>query len=215
MYKYEAVIFDLDGVICKTDKYHYLAWKHIADELNIEFNQEINKRLLGVSRMESFDIILEKYQGQMTDKEKIKWTDQKNEYYRSMLSQMSPDDILPGVKEVMESLRCDGIKLGLGSSSKNAKYILHQIQLDDYFDAVCDGNDITHSKPNPEVFVKTAQLLQCEASRCLVVEDAIAGIEAAHAGGMDCAAVGSIAISSLKAEYNIHAFSDLLAVFRK
>lgn len=132
-----------------------------------------------------------------------------------MLSQMSPDDILPGVKEVMESLRCDGIKLGLGSSSKNAKYILHQIQLDDYFDGVCDGNDITHSKPNPEVFVKTAQLLQCEASRCLVVEDAIAGIEAAHAGCMDCAAFGSIAISSLKAEYNIHAFSDLLAVFRK
>lgn len=209
--KYRAVIFDLDGVICHTDKYHYQAWKQIADELGIYFDEEINNRLRGVSRMESFEIILEQYDGTMSQEEKVKYTTKKNEIYKELLKNMSPSDLSSEVKETLDGLRERGLKLAIGSSSKNARFILGQLGLGEFFDAISDGNNITNSKPDPEVFVKAAQFIEETAEKCLVVEDAKAGLEAAIAGGMDCAAIGDAVASGL-ATYNFSAFSDLLEV---
>lgn len=206
--RYQAVIFDLDGVICHTDKYHYMAWKQVADELGIYFDEEINNRLRGVSRMESFEIILERYDGVMGEEEKIQYTTKKNEVYKELLKNMKPQDLADEVRNTLCVLREKGLKLAIGSSSKNAKFILGQLGLGDYFDAVSDGNNITRSKPDPEVFVKAAQFLRVNPGDCLVVEDAKAGLEAAIAGGMECAAVGD-AVSCGLATWNLAVFSDL------
>lgn len=206
--KYKAVIFDLDGVICFTDKYHYQAWKTIADELGIPFDEKINDRLRGVSRMESFEIILEQYDGTMTQEEKESWTEKKNNIYKELLKNMSPADLTDEVKETLDALRERGLLLAIGSSSKHARFILGQIGLGDYFDAISDGNNITKSKPDPEVFVKAAEYLGVDPEGCLVVEDAKAGVQAAKGGQMDCAALGDAATSGL-ADYNMETFSDL------
>ena len=209
--KYKAVIFDLDGVICHTDMYHYQAWKQIADELGIYFDEEINNRLRGVSRMESFEIILERYEGTMSLEDKVVYTTRKNEAYKELLKNMSPADLSPEVKKTLEILRQRGYKLAIGSSSKNTKKILTQIGLNGYFDAISDGTNITKSKPDPEVFVKAAQLVGEASGDCLVVEDAKAGLEAAIGGGMDCAAMGDAVASGL-ATYDLTEFSDLLKI---
>lgn len=208
--KYRAVIFDLDGVICHTDKYHYQAWKAVADQLGIYFDEVINNRLRGVSRMESFEIILERYEGVMSQEEKIAYTEKKNDIYKELLKNMNPGDLSLEVKETLDGLRAKGLKLAIGSSSKNARFILGQLGLGDYFDAVSDGNNISKSKPDPEVFVKAAQYLGEEPGNCLVVEDAKAGLEAAIGGGMDCAAIGDAVLSGL-GTYNLKTFGDLLA----
>ena len=209
--KYKAVIFDLDGVICHTEMYHYQAWKQITDELGIYFDEEINNRLRGVSRMESFEIILERYEGTMSLEDKVVYTTRKNEAYKELLKNMSPADLSPEVKETLDGLRAKGLKLAIGSSSKNAGFILERLGLDGYFDAVSDGNNITRSKPDPEVFVKAAQLVGEASGDCLVVEDAKAGLEAAIGGGMDCAAMGDAVASGL-ATYDLTEFSDLLKI---
>lgn len=210
--KYKGIIFDLDGVICHTDKYHYLAWKALADKLGIYFDEVINNRLRGVSRMDSLDIILERNEGQpLTDEEKQAGAAEKNELYREYLKQMSTDDLSDEVRDTLDKLRNMGLKLAIGSSSKNAPLILSRIGLGDYFDAISDGNNITHSKPHPEVFLKAAAFLGLQPEDCLVVEDAKAGLEAAHAGGMDCAAIGD-AVSSGLGTYNLDTFSDLLGI---
>lgn len=207
--KYKGIIFDLDGVICHTDKYHYQAWKKLADKLGIYFDQEINNRLRGVSRMESFDIILEKYHGQMSPEDKVRYAAEKNNLYRELLKNMTTDDLDPQVKETLDTLRNRGLLLAIGSSSKNAGFILERLGLDGYFDAVSDGNNISRSKPDPEVFLKAAEYLDLQPQDCLVVEDAQSGLEAAIAGNMDCAAIGD-AVKCNKANYNLEAFSDLL-----
>lgn len=212
--KYQAVIFDLDGVICSTDTYHYQAWKAIADELEIPFDETINHRLRGVSRMESFEIILEKYDKEMSREEKVSWTEKKNEIYKELLKNMSPADLSEEVKSTLDALREKGLLLAIGSSSKNAGFILGQLGLGEYFDAVSDGNNITKSKPDPEVFVKAAQFIGKEPEVCLVVEDAKAGVEAAKAGGMDCVAIGD-AVKCGMAEHNLSTFADLLQVVQE
>lgn len=209
--RYRAIIFDLDGVICHTDKYHYMAWKQVADELGIYFDEEINNRLRGVSRMESFEIILERYDGVMSGEEKLQYTTKKNEVYKELLKNMTPKDLSDEVRDTLYALREKGLKLAIGSSSKNAKFILGQLGLRDFFDAVSDGNNISHSKPDPEVFIKAAQFLGENPEKCLVVEDAKAGLEAAIAGGMECAAIGD-AVSCGLATWNLAAFSDLETV---
>lgn len=209
--RYQAIIFDLDGVICHTDKYHYQAWKKIADELGIYFDEVINNRLRGVSRMESFEIILEKFEGNMTEQEKITWAEKKNDIYKILLEEMSPDDLSDEVKGTLLKLRESGVKLAIGSSSKNAKFILKQIGLEEFFDAISDGNNITRSKPDPEVFIKAAEYVNVDAGKCLVVEDAKAGLQAAIKGGMDCAAIGD-AVESGLATYNMKCFSELLKI---
>ena len=209
--KYQAIIFDLDGVICHTDQYHYLAWKQIADELEVYFDEQINNRLRGVSRRESLEIILEAYPGRLTEEEKTYYTEKKNGLYRSLLQNMSAADVTAEVRETLDQLRSQGILLAIGSSSKNAKSILKQIGLEDYFDAVSDGTNITRSKPDPEVFLKASQFLGVEPRLCLVVEDARSGVEAALAANMDCAAIGDATKYNL-AQYNLQRFSDLLQI---
>ncbi|MCI9338685.1 MAG: beta-phosphoglucomutase [Lachnospiraceae bacterium] len=211
MGKYEAVIFDLDGVICHTDKYHYKAWKTIADRLGVYFDETINNRLRGVSRMESLDIVLERYEGTVTREEKERWAEEKNEIYRGLLGEMSTEDLSEEVASTLRELRAGGYRLAIGSSSKNAKFILSRIGLGDFFDAISDGNNISRSKPDPEVFVKAAEYLGIAPGNCLVVEDAQAGIQAAKAGGMDCAAIGDAAQCRI-ATYDLKRFQDLLEI---
>ncbi len=209
--KYQAVIFDLDGVICHTDKYHYLAWKQMADDLDIYFDEEINNRLRGVSRMESLEIILEGSSRTFSDAEKEKLAAEKNERYVNLLGEMSAADLSSEVWETLEQLRGKGLKLAIGSSSRNAKLILERLGLKDYFEAVSDGTNIAKSKPNPEVFLKAAEFLHIEPDKCLVVEDARAGIEAAKNGGFDSAGMGE-ASASKDVTYAISSFGDLLKI---
>ena len=179
-----AVIFDLDGVIVSTDDCHYEAWKKMADEEGIYFDKVINNRLRGVSRMESLEIVLERAEKEYSEEEKIKLAERKNSYYKEFITKLTPNDILPGAKENLEELRKNGIKIAIGSSSKNTPVILKQIGLDNYFDAVSDGNNITNSKPDPEVFLKAADMLGIPYEECMIVEDADAGIEAGKRAGM-------------------------------
>lgn len=204
-----SVIFDLDGVLVFTDKYHYQAWKKIADELGIYFDEEINNRLRGVSRMDSLDIILEKYEGEpLSMEKKVELATRKNEAYRDLLGNMTPADVTDSVRDTLNQLRQRGYLLALGSSSKNAKYILDKVELTDAFDAISDGTNIANSKPNPEVFVKAANFLNQPCNRCLVVEDAEAGINAGKAGGMMTVAIGDAAMNHL-GDRNINEFSEL------
>ena len=208
---YKGIIFDLDGVICHTDKYHYQAWKKLADRLGIYFDETINNRLRGVSRMESLNIILERADKTYTEQEKEAFATEKNEVYKELLKQMTPEELSPEVKDTLEELRNRGILLSIGSSSKNAGFILNRLGLGDFFDAVSDGNNISHSKPDPEVFLKAAEFLKPPASECLVVEDAEAGLLAAKNGGMDSAAIGDAVKSDLP-QYKLETFSDLLNI---
>lgn len=209
--KYRGIIFDLDVVICFTDKYHYQAWKEMADGIGVYFDEQINNRLRGVSRMASLDIILERSERQYTQEEKEALAARKNELYQKLLHQMTPDGLSKEVKDTMDALRAGGAKLSIGSSSKNTKLILKQIGLDGYFDAVSDGTNITRSKPDPEVFLKAAEYLHMQPSECLVVEDAAAGVEAAAAGGFDSAGLLEAAAHP-KATYRLKAFGDLLKI---
>ncbi len=184
-----AVIFDLDGVIVSTDECHYMAWKKLADEEGIYFDKKINNRLRGVSRMESLDIVLEKSERKYSIKEKEELATRKNNYYKEYITKLTPNDILPGVTDTLNELKKHDIKIAIGSSSKNTPIILERIGLTEIFDAISDGNNIKKSKPDPEVFVKAAQMLGVECEKCLVVEDADAGIEAGRAAGMKTLAV--------------------------
>lgn len=207
--EFDAIIFDLDGVICYTDEYHYRAWKAIADNNGIPFDRTINNRLRGVSRMASLEIILEKSACSFSEAEKEALATQKNEIYKQLLAEMTPADLPESVKTTLDALRRKGYLMAIGSSSKNAPFILQQIGLDGYFDAVSDGNNISHSKPDPEVFLKAAQMLHTEPSRCLVVEDAVSGAEAAHRGGMKAACVGD-ASKEGAGDWNLNSVEELL-----
>lgn len=207
----KAVIFDLDGVIVSTDECHYNAWKRIADENGIYFDREINNRLRGVSRMESLDIVLERAAGEYTGAEKAEMAEKKNGYYREYIDRLTPDAILPGVSDNLNELKDNGIKIAIGSSSKNTPLILKRIGYEDYFDAVSDGNNITRSKPDPQVFTMAAEMLRLPAEKCLVVEDALAGLQAAAAGGFDSAGLGP-ASQSGKATHSLRSFRDLLDI---
>ncbi len=209
---YKGIIFDLDGVIVFTDKFHYQAWKVIADEMGIYFDEQINHRLRGVSRMDSLDIILERYEGTpLSQEEKNVLAEKKNTIYRDLLQTMSAADVSAEVRETLIELRKRGIKIALGSSSKNAKFILEKVELLSLFDEISDGTNITKSKPDPEVFSMAAKFLGLEPGDCLVVEDADAGIEAAVSGGMHPVGIGEAAANE-KAEYRLDTFADLLKI---
>lgn len=185
-----GAIFDLDGVLVSTDEYHYRAWKQLADRENIYFDRKINDRLRGVSRMASLEVILERASRTYTDAEKASMAEQKNNAYREMLRELTPGDVLPGVLPVLKELRARGVKLAVGSSSKNAPVILEQTDLARFFDAVADGSQIVNTKPDPEVFLLAAKLLGLRPEQCFVVEDAVPGIKAAAAAGSKPVAVG-------------------------
>ena len=209
--KYKGIIFDLDGVICFTDEYHYLAWKDLADRLGIYFDRQINNRLRGVSRMASLEIILENSPVVYSQEEKEEFASEKNELYRQMLLNMSEDDLSEEVRSTLTELRNRGYLLAIGSSSRNTKTILNQIGLGDFFDAISDGTNITNSKPHPEVFLKAAEFLNLQPINCLVVEDASSGAEAAFRGGFDCAGIGEAA-HDIHTTYPLEHFSDLLKI---
>lgn len=210
--KYKAILFDLDGVICSTDQYHYMAWKKLADKMNLSFDRNVNERLRGVSRMESLEIILEAYHGPaLSEEEKHRLAKEKNDSYRASLSHMSVKELSPEVKETLDALREKGLKLAIGSSSKNTKYILKQIGLEGFFDAISDGTNIVKSKPDPEVFLKAAEYLGEKPESCLVIEDAQAGIDAAVAGNFDSAGIGSASHYD-RASYKLTRFRDILGL---
>ena len=213
--RFQAIIFDLDGVICFTDEYHFRAWKALADKLNTPFDREINNRLRGVSRMASPEIVLENYTGPaLSSEQKLALATEKNEIYRESLREMSPADLSGEVRETLDALRAKGLKLAIGSSSKNTPFILHQIGLEGYFDAVSDGNNITRSKPDPEVFLKAAEFLGIAPESCIVVEGAVSGAEAGHAAGMKVACVGDAAANGA-GDWNLSNFSELVDILEK
>jgi len=187
----EACIFDLDGVIVDTARYHFIAWKALADELGFEFTEKDNERLKGVSRMRSLDILMEIGSKDFSQEKKEELAARKNEHYRSFITRMKPDEILPGAEEFIKDLKERKILIALGSASKNAMTILDRLQLTEWFDAVIDGNKVSKAKPDPEVFLKGAQELTTAPENCVVFEDAEAGVEAALAGGMKCVGIGS------------------------
>ena len=208
----KAFIFDLDGVLVFTDRYHYEAWKKLADRLGIYFDETINNRLRGVSRMESLEIILERSDVSYSDKEKEAFAAEKNETYRELLSHMRPEDVSEDVRDTLRRLRERGHRMAIGSSSKNTKYILERVGLTDMFDAISDGTNITHSKPDPEVFLKAAEYLGERADNCIVVEDAYSGIDAAKAAGMTAVGIGDAAFYD-RADVTITALCDIIDLF--
>ena len=206
----KAVLFDLDGVIVSTDRCHYRAWKRMADEEGIYFDEKINDRLRGVSRMASLEIVLERSPRAYTEEEKAALAARKNDYYKDLIRELTPADILPGAMENLNELKKNGILTAVGSSSKNTPLILRQIGLDAFFDAVSDGNNISRSKPDPEVFLKAAEMLGVEPADCLVVEDADAGIEAGRRGGIKTLSVKG----AVGADYFAPDLSDY-SIFRR
>ncbi|MCL6588819.1 MAG: beta-phosphoglucomutase [Firmicutes bacterium] len=189
--KLEAVLFDLDGVIVDTAKYHYLAWKRLACREGIDFDETVNERLKGVSRMASLEIILEKSRKIYTAAEKEVLAGIKNNWYLEMIKQLTPAEILPGVIDFLESLRKDHIKAAVCSASKSAALIIKKLELTGYFDTIVSGNDVKNSKPDPEVFLVGSQRLNITPAGCLVIEDAAAGIEAARRAGMKSLGIGN------------------------
>ncbi|MCR5454760.1 MAG: beta-phosphoglucomutase [Bacteroidales bacterium] len=187
----KALIFDLDGVLVDSAKYHYLAWKALADKLGFVFTEKDNERLKGVSRMKSLEILLEIGGIEMTDEQKEKSATEKNELYRSYISKMTPDEILPGVEDFLKEIKAAGYKTAIGSASKNTPLIMERTGLSKYFDAVADGTMVSKAKPDPEVFLKGAELLGVSPTECVVFEDAEAGVEAAHNAGMKAVGIGS------------------------
>lgn len=210
--EFKAIIFDLDGVIVRTDRFHFNAWKAVADELGISFNEEDNHRLRGISRMDSLKLILEKYKGkEFTDDEKKTLAEKKNDIYKTQLLNMQPTDVSDEVRKTLGELKKIGYKIAIGSSSKNAMIILERVKLLDIFDAISDGNNIEKSKPDPEVFLKAAEYLGIKPDQCIVVEDAEAGIEAGIAAKMSTAAIGPVR-SCGKAEYVLNSLSELINI---
>lgn len=191
-----ACIFDLDGVIVDTAVYHFKAWKRLANELGFNFTEAQNEKLKGISRIRSLELILEWGGIEKSAAEQHELATRKNEWYVDMVHQMTPEDILPGAKELLESLRSAGIKTALGSASKNAGVILDKVGILPLFDVVIDGNMVSASKPDPEVFLKGAEALGAAPEQCIVFEDAIAGVEAGKAGGMKVVGIGEKSVLS-------------------
>ena len=186
----KAFIFDLDGVIVDTAKFHFLAWKKLADSLNINFTHEINEQLKGVSRVRSLEIILSQGNVQASQEDKNNWLVQKNEDYLTFVHQMDKSEILPRVEEVLQFLKTNNQYVVLGSASKNARPILEKVNILHYFDALVDGNDVTNAKPDPEVFLQGANQVQVAYKDAIVFEDSVAGIQAANVAGMTSVGIG-------------------------
>ena len=208
----KAFIFDLDGVIVDTAKYHYLAWKKIANELGIEFTHEHNELLKGVSRVRSLDIILGLGNVEASQDQKDQWLVQKNEEYLTYLVDMDQSEILPGVMSVLEFLKANQQPIALGSASKNARPILEKTGILSYFDVIVDGNDVSNAKPDPEVFLQAAQKLGISNENSIVFEDSVAGIQAANIAAMKSIGIGDAAILN-EAKYNFKDFTFIDEAF--
>ena len=186
----KAFIFDLDGVIVDTAKYHFLAWKELAQSLGFDFTEEQNELLKGVSRVRSLEILLDIGKVELSREEKEKYLHEKNEQYLGYIAKMDTQEILPGIPELLAFLKTEKIPFALGSASKNARLILENLSLLEDFDAIVDGNDVSTAKPDPEVFLIAAEKLGKDPKECIVIEDAFAGIQAANSAGMTSVAIG-------------------------
>jgi len=189
--KVEACIFDLDGVIVDTAKYHFLAWKRLTDQIGINFTEKDNERLKGVSRMASLEIILKIGNLKVDASVKEEYARLKNSWYVDYISKMTPEEILPGTLDFIKELKVANIRIALGSASKNTPMILERVKLNNVFDAVADGNNVHKAKPDPEVFLTAAKMLGIKPEKCVVFEDAVAGVQAALNAGMKCVGIGS------------------------
>lgn len=186
-----AFLFDLDGVLVDTAVFHFQAWRRLTQELDFDIDEEFNETLKGISRMDSLDRILAHGNVSLSQEEKNVYAKQKNEWYLELVNQMTPADILPGVEDFLKEAQNQGIKIALGSASKNAQIILEKTGILHYFDALIDGNHVSKSKPDPEVFLKGAEALEASNEQCVVFEDAFAGIQAAKAANMYAVGIGS------------------------
>lgn len=207
----KAFIFDLDGVITDTAEYHYLAWKELANSLNIDFDRETNEQLKGISRVGSLELILEKggYAERFSEKEKEILATRKNEYYKQLIENISVSDILPGIIEILKKVKKNGLRVALASASKNAPIILGKLQLESFFDVIVNVEEIKNGKPDPEIFLKAAELLGVLAEECIGVEDAAAGVQAIKSANMFAVGVGSKTILN-KADLVVSTTKDLL-----
>lgn len=198
----KAFLFDLDGVLTDTSYYHYLAWKEIANEMNLKFDQKYNERLKGVSRKRSFEIILEinNWKNVFTEDEIIRIIHRKNEIYCSMIQKITPKNVLPGVISLLKNSKEHGILLAVASASKNAQAVINRLELESYFDFIADASKIVNTKPDPEVFLVCAYNLGIKQSECIGFEDSQAGIEAIHTATMFSVGIG-VTVTSVKPDY--------------
>lgn len=203
-----ACIFDLDGVIVDTAKYHFMAWKRLTDQLGITFTEEDNERLKGVSRMASLEIILEIGNLKPDERFKLEYATLKNSWYVEYISKMTPSEILPGCIRFIKEVRDVNIRTAVGSASKNTPMILDRVGIRDLFDAVADGNNVSKAKPDPEVFLKAAEMIGVKPEACVVFEDAVAGIQAAINAGMSCIGIGSSSILS-EADFVVSGLNEM------
>lgn len=206
---FKGILFDLDGVLLSTEQFHFRAWKALADRLGIPFDQAQGDRCRGVSRMDSLEIVLEHSPRSYMPEEKLRLAEEKNNSYRAMLGKLTPADLPAETAEVLSALRARGYHLALASASKNAPLILEKTGLGHLLDGVADGNTVTRSKPDPEVFFQAAQSLGLDPGSCLGVDDAVAGVQAIHAAGMPAAALGPAALAGL-GDWNLETLSQLL-----
>ena len=208
MSEINTVIFDLDGVITDSAAYHYLAWKRLADEENLAFNEEVNEALKGVSRTDSMKFILAHNKKSCSDEELTDMAERKNAYYVEYIYKLTPNDLLPGIASLLKELKEKEIKIALGSASKNAKTVLNALEIMDYFDVIGDGYSVEKSKPAPDLFLHVAKQLGVDPCTCLVIEDAEAGIAAACSAGMKSIGIGPIGTLS-KANIVVESPADI------
>nr|WP_256760333.1 beta-phosphoglucomutase [Cohnella sp. WQ 127256] len=206
----KGALFDLDGVLVDTAKYHYLAWKRLAEQWGFEFTEADNERLKGVSRMRSLEIIIEIGGLTLSEEEKLRKAEEKNEWYLQYIHQMDHSELLPGAKEYLLQLKAKGVRIALGSASKNAVFILEKVGIADLFDAIIDGTKVSKAKPDPEVFEAGCRELGLKPSECVVFEDAEAGIKAAIAAGVYVIGIGNPAILS-EANRVVGGLNDLVS----
>jgi len=204
----KGFLFDLDGVIVETAIFHYQAWRKMANDLGFDISEEFNEGLKGISRMDSLNLIIEHGNIVLSESEKIDWATKKNEHYLTLVSKMTADDILPGIKEFFKQIKQTDIKIALGSVSKNAKMILEGVGLINEFDAIIDGTKISKGKPDPEVFLKGAAELGLSSDECLVFEDAVAGVAAGKNAGMKVVGIGNIEVLT-KADIVLSGFEKI------
>ncbi len=208
---YTSIIFDLDGVLCKTDEYHYLAWEKVTKERKFYFDRKINNQLRGVSRLDCVDIILSQNQNEYTQEEKMMMASEKNEMYVEFLNNMSANDLCEGANEILQHLKNFHYKIAIASASKNAKHALRQLQIFDMFDVIVDGNDVSKTKPDPEIYLTTLLRLKEKNHNALVIEDATVGLKASRSAGIDVVAYG-YNCDKTYADYHIEKLTELFGI---
>ena len=209
MLRYQGVIFDMDGVLCRTDRLHYQAWVQFTEKYGLPFSEELNDRIQGRGRIVSMDMVLGEWGKTLSPEEKQRLILEKNDLFLALADRLTPGDAVPGVPETLSALRALGLRLALGSSSRNARLVMEKLRLSAFMDAWVDGTEVQACKPAPDIFLAAAKKLGLAPTDCLVVEDAEAGVEAALRGGFSAAGIGP-ASADARCRHRLSCFSDLL-----